>query len=124
MQPHQDVTELGRLLQGVTDPVVRNAALMADARQIYLASTAAGIDPAAATYSLAKTVGYRSGTPAAAPAARIASAAEGQHRNGGGLSSVRGSGPAPLTVQRLIEMSEAEFARAIATPEGRALLGT
>ncbi|WP_298800120.1 hypothetical protein [uncultured Devosia sp.] len=39
------------------------------------------------------------------------------------LSGARGNSPSPLTAQRLLEMSEAEFDKAIQTPEGRALLG-
>jgi hypothetical protein len=55
-------------------------------------------------------------------AERLRTVASGQ-RQGASLGALRGSGPHPLTAQRLLEMSDAEFARAIATPEGRALLG-
>ena len=109
---------------GMRDQTMRDATLLTDARQIYQAATTTGVDPAAATYAIAKTMGYQPGAKPSGAAARIASTASGQRQNGAGLSGVRGSGPAPLTVQRLLEMSEADFARAIGTPEGRALLGS
>jgi len=115
---------------GHRDPAERQHIIAQESRAVAANALRSGLNPAAAAYALAKSMGYQQAAPSArAPASgppsaaeRIASAAQGQ-RQGGGLSGVRGSGPAPLTAQRLLEMSDSDFARTIATPEGRALLG-
>jgi len=52
----------------------------------------------------------------------LAQVAAGQQQ-ARGLSGARGSGPAPMTAQRLLEMSDAEFTKSLETEEGRALMG-
>jgi hypothetical protein len=81
-------------------------------------------NPAEVLYEMAQAIGWRkpSAAPPAASAERLSAVERGQ-RQGATLSQVRGAGPQPLTAQRLLEMSDSEFARVIATPEGRALLG-
>ncbi len=108
---------------GHRDPAERQRIVGHEARMIAENAMRMGLNPAVAAYELAKSMGYRKPAAAAAPAARIANATAGQ-RQAGALASMRGSGPAPLNVNRLLELSDAEFARAIGTPEGRALLGT
>jgi hypothetical protein len=86
-------------------------------------------NPAALLYELARMRGY---APAATeppaspqvPAAgeRLQNLAAGQ-RQARSLSDTRGSGPAPLTANALLQMSEQEFDKMINTPEGMALLG-
>jgi hypothetical protein len=116
---------------GYRDPGQRQAMIRQHAFNMVDNAVRQGLNPAAAAYEFARALGYQKPGAAAAPparpagatpAARIANAAAGQ-RQAGPLGSLRGSGPAPLTTQRLLELSDAEFARAIATPEGRALLG-
>jgi hypothetical protein len=115
---------------GHHDPAERQHIIAQESRAVAANALRTGLNPAAAAYALARSMGYQQAAPSArspassqpSAAERIASAAHGQ-RQGGGLSGVRGSGPTPLTAQRLLEMSDSDFARTIATPEGRALLG-
>lgn len=114
---------------GVSDAMQRERQIAFELQHIAQVAAHENQNPAEMLYTMAQATGYqRAGsTPShAAPsgdaAARIAAAAAGQ-RQAGALGTVRGTGPVPLTAARLIEMSDAEFARAIATPEGRALLG-
>jgi hypothetical protein len=125
---HQQLAALG-----FTDPAVREHRLMTEAQQIALIAMSNNRNPAEALYEMAKLAGYRATEPTAAAtrpvepaapaAARLATAASGQ-RQAGALGTVRGSGPQPMNLQRLLELSDSEFTRAIATPEGRALLGS
>lgn len=94
-----------------------------------------GKDPAAIVYAMAKRAGYQK---KAAAADDDGGAGDGGQKQDGkekletvrkgseasvGLSGARGNAPSPLTAQRLLEMSEADFDKAVNTPEGRALLG-
>lgn len=108
---------------------------------------AAGKNPAEIVYNIAKTMGYAkkakpaegqgdgggngggngqgNGHDAAAAAAakeKLRAASEGREQSAS-LSDARGQGPSPLTAKRLLEMSEAEFAAAMETDEGKALMG-
>lgn len=114
---------------GVGDAVQRERQIAQEMQHIAQVAARENRNPAEMLYAMARAVGYRKvggagsgGPPNGDAAARFASAAAGQ-RQAGALGTVRGTGPTPLTAARLIEMSDAEFARAIATPEGRALLG-
>lgn len=87
-----------------------------------------GKNPAAVAYELAKERGYK---PPEAPAngaaqptteQKLQNVAAGQEQSRS-LGNARGGAAAPMTAQRLSEMTDAEFAKAMETPEGRALLG-
>lgn len=129
------------VLQGWTDPVEIQQALAAQTEALVRRAQQLGRNPAELAYELAQRRGYAkrqaqtaaAATPAAPAAAdgteniargqqQLQNIARGQQqaRNVGNL---RGQGPAPLTAQRLAEMTEAEFSRMMETPEGRALLG-
>jgi hypothetical protein len=123
-QRHRQLAAIGH-----SDPAERQRIIGNEAHHLAARALQSGGNPAAAIYQLAKAMGFqKSGSAqatapgAATPATRLANAAAGQ-RQAGALGSLRGSGPTPLTAQRLLELSDSEFARAIATPEGRALLG-
>jgi hypothetical protein len=120
---------------GMTDAAARERHMAEELQNIALVAAQANRNPAELLYAMAGALGYKKAAPAAAgasgaaaaaggtsPGARLAAAAAGQ-RQAGALGTVPGAGPVPLTANRLIEMSDADFARAIATPEGRALLG-
>lgn len=96
-----------------------------------------GQNPAEVIYTLAKTRGFAKAPPAppavqenglpipqenAQSAERLATVAKGQQQNQS-LGNIRGSAPAPLTAQKLLEMSPDEFAKVLNTPEGRNLMG-
>lgn len=89
-----------------------------------------GKNPAQAIYNIAKKRGYKAPDPVADAAAaaeigkdKLETTRKGTE-HGTSLTGTRGNAPSPLTAQRLLEMSEAEFAKAIQTPEGRALMGS
>lgn len=117
--------------QGYTPQEIRNfiaqQALGAAARAIQQ-----GKNPGQVLYAMAKVRGWAPKPAApvqpAAPAAptpveRVANIQRGQNE-GRSLSQSRGTAPAPLTSQRLLEMSNEEFDKAMATAEGRALMGS
>lgn len=92
-----------------------------------------GKNPAEVVYKIAKRRGYAKAADADPVVDAAAAAATGKEKletarrgteQAQSLSGTRGNAPSPLTAQRLLEMSEAEFAKAIATPEGRALMGS
>jgi hypothetical protein len=125
---------------GVEDPVERNAIIQNEAFEIARRSITAKKNPAERLYALAQSFGYvpedageaggeaeggeRGGrrAPAMDDTERLAQVRRGQ-ASARSLSGVRGGSAAPLTAQRLLEMSEAEFDKAMATPAGRALMG-
>jgi hypothetical protein len=90
-------------------------------------------DPAEIVYNLARRRGYaKKETPAAdgqqqqqqpTGAERIEAARKGTEQ-AQGLGGERGTPANGLTAARLLEMSDAEFDRAMATKEGRALMGS
>jgi hypothetical protein len=127
------------LMPGFETPQARRTFMAQEAFLIGQRAVATGKNPAAVYYSLAK---HRGWTPTAAGAAaavaggaaavaaevklpvRVAAALAGREANGTTLSGRRGGGTPPaLTAKSLTEMSEADFARAIATKEGMELLG-
>lgn len=105
------------------------ASVNAEAFEIATLALQQGKNPAEVVYGLAQQRGYKKPAPAQqteqgveTPAAQIARLEAGQQA-GASLSGARGTAPKTLTAQRLIEMPEAEFAKMLATPEGKALLG-
>ena len=109
-------------------------AQMINAEALGVAARAIGQNknPAAVIYALAQHSGYKAPSAngdgaadaTAQPTAgeRLARVAAGQQQ-GRGLGGARGAGPAPLTAQRLAEMSDSDFEKAMNTEEGRALFG-
>ncbi len=86
-------------------------------------------NPAQLLYELAKMRGFNGAKTAEAPAPnpaagqRLQNIAAGQ-RQARSLSDSRGSAPAPLTAQRLLELSPKEFEKMMNTPEGKAIMGS
>jgi hypothetical protein len=123
---HADLVEVG------CDAAERQQILTQEALAIAERGMRTNRNPAEIIYKLAQQRGYKKAAEAALPdvgvapgaeaTARIVNAAAAQQQNRS-LSNARGSAQVPLTAQRLAEMPEAEFAKMIGTPEGRALLG-
>lgn len=93
---------------------------------IALQSKQNGSNPAEVVYKLAKRRGYvtkASEGDKGKDGKELLDAARRGTEQAQSPNGARGNAPSPLTAARLLEMSEAEFARAIETPEGRALLG-
>ncbi len=121
---HAELTEVG-----VTDPLQRQQILSNEYLTVADLALKQGRNPAEVIYNLSKGRGYKANGAAAQEVvppqdatARVANIAAGQQQ-ARSLSSARGSAPVPLTAQRLLEMSNEDFAKTIATPEGKALLG-
>lgn len=127
---HQELEAIGFRNPGERHRIIQNEGLGVAARMLQQ-----GGNPAEAIYALAKMRGYAAPAQAASGPAqtetpqgsaaveqRLQNVAAGQQQ-ARSLGNVRGSGPAPLTAQRLLQMTEAEFAKTIGTPEGKALLG-
>ena len=120
-------------LMGVADPAQRNMMLNQEALNIAASALQRGENPAAVIYALAKERGYTATQAVAqaqtqAPAAvsgeaRIQTLAKGQAQ-AASLGSSRGTAPPALSVQRLLEMDEAEFDKALRTGAGQALMGS
>lgn len=133
-------------LQGYSAPEIQ---VLMTRKRLELAARAAqlGKNPAELVYQASKLRGFTgkkaaiaangSGDPAgdavrAAAAAsggkppsdaeRLVSIAKAQDENAS-LSRGNGHAPVPLTAQRLVEMSDSDFAKMMDTPEGLALLG-
>lgn len=119
---------------GWTDPGEIQAMMANEAQGLAHRALQQGRNPAEVVYALAKLRGY---STAAAPAGgatddgAAAAAANGEQlrtiergQQQSRTTAVRGAGPAPMTVARLAEMSDAEFAKAMETPEGIALMGS
>lgn len=113
---------------GWTDPAERQAMISQEAIGIASRAIQMGRNPAEVVYGLAKHRGFQPPAPATDTAAqnngqRLESVARGQQQNGRSLSNARGSAPPPMTAARLLEMSDADFDKAMNTPEGREQLG-
>jgi hypothetical protein len=128
---------------GFRDPAERASILQQEGLGLAARSLQFGGNPAEAIYELAKLRGYASRAaeppnspaqpavpgaasvppPAAAAAERLANIAAGQ-QHARSIGNASGTGPAPLTAQRLLEMPEAEFAKMLEKPEAMALLGS
>jgi len=109
---------------------------MIDVERLTIAAQAKaqGKNPAELVYNIAKRRGFTAKAPDGEKAAtegappvtseqKIDAAKKGAEY-ATSLSNGRGNLPPGLTVQRLLEMSEADFDRAMQTPEGRALMGS
>lgn len=128
---------------GYTDINQRNAIIMQEKVAIAAKALAEGKNPAAIVYGIAKRRGYApkpapaaegdeegetevvTETPeqkTAAAAAKLKALGDGQEASAS-LSQLGGKGPSNLTAARLLEMTDAEFAAAMGTKEGRALMG-
>jgi len=97
-----------------------------------------GKNPAEIVYNIAKTRGYVAKAPETEEEdeeevdqgqqqqqqnlQRLDNTKKGRQQDQS-LSGSRGNAPSPLTAQRLLEMSEADFDKFVNTPEGRALMG-
>lgn len=119
-------------LMGYGDPVQRQQMIANEAMQIAARAIQSGQNPAAAVYQLAQARGYQkrgaagagqgAGANQQAGAAAIARVAGGQQA-GAGVGSVPGAAPRGMTAERLAQMSDAEFAKALEDPKNLALLG-
>ncbi len=118
------------------NPMQVNQAIQQEALQIAAMAMQRGQNPAEVIYTLSKTRGFAKAAPAAqaTPAATQAQPANGaveqiqrvtngQNQNQS-LGNTRGSAPAPLTADRLLKMSDDDFAKALSTPEGLGLMGS
>lgn len=111
---------------GFDDPIERQNIIRNDAWVIAQKALAQGANPAERIYKIASSRGYKAVTPetprvdvpALDAATQVRTAAAGQ-AGARSLATVRGTAPAPLTAQRLIEMPEGEFAALLdkASPE-------
>lgn len=116
----QQLAELGY------NPVERQNMIQAEALGIAGRAMQMGKNPGEVLYALATQSGYRT-TPADTPATaggteRMSQIAAGQQQ-ARGLGGARGGGAAPLTVETVLKMSDAEFDKIMKTPQGQALLG-
>lgn len=121
------------LALGYTDRSLRDQIIRQKGLQIAHDSLQVRANPAERLYAIAKLRGFAptegvdaEETPAAVAAtngqARVAAIANGQ-RQSRTLSGTRGAAPQAMTAQRLIEMSPADFQRALENPANMALLG-
>lgn len=126
-------------LMGYADPAVRHSIIQNEARQIAIGAFQNGQNPAEIVYNLAKHRGFttkaasQSGQQQQTPAQpsqpnleqgqqRMQQLQQGQ-AHASTVGAARGGAQSPLTAQRLLEMSPAEFDKALATSAGRALMG-
>jgi hypothetical protein len=112
---------------GWTDPAEVDTMLAAEARGLAARALQLGRNPAEMAYNMAKKRGFAppSGNgAAAAPAAnaeqQLRNIARGQQQ----APNLRGSSSPPLTAQKLLELSDAEFSKMLDTPQGRELMGS
>lgn len=120
---------------GWADPAERQTILTREAEGLAARAAQLARNPGEMVYELAKQRGYAAPAPAneaqngtgssATPTGeqQIRTIERGQQQ-ARSVGQLRGNAPTPLTAQRLIEMSDAEFSRVMETPEGRELLGS
>ncbi len=121
---------------GWTDPAEIQQMLAGEAQGLAINAINRNENPAAIVYKLAKLRGYAPADPntetgqaattdAQQPngAERVQTIARGQQQ-ARSISQVRGQGPVPMTAERLLAMSDADFQKALDTAEGKGLLGT
>lgn len=120
---------------GHREPVQRMQIIQQEGLGLAWNAIQQGRNPAEALYEIAKINGYAPQKAAEEakpseqevippdPAARLRNIAAGQQQ-ARSLGNSRGTGPAPLTAQRLLEMSEKDFAKMLDNPEAMALLGS
>jgi hypothetical protein len=110
---HVQKTRLAQLTAlGVPNPEQQ---LQVEALQMAAGALQQGRNPAAVIYDMAKATGWTGKTRPAAVASpgaqKLATVARGQSANAS-LSQVSGSAPAEMSVNKLLEMSDEEFAEA------------
>lgn len=106
---------------GMTDPMQIQQALNADVAAMVNISQRNGTSVAEAAYNLAKARGYKPAQAAVAAqpgaaqqqdnAARLASISQGQQQSAS-LSQSGGAAPAPMSIEKLLAMDDAEFSKA------------
>lgn len=108
---------------GVGDAGQRHAQILEESFQIAVHAMRNNKNVGEIIYELAKASGYTPAQPEPGPAERIATVARGQAQSRG-LGNVRGSGPTPMSAQKLMEMSPDEFLKVMETSsDARKLLG-
>ena len=116
---------------GIADPGERQQIIAHEAVDLAARAMNTGRNPAEIVHELARLRGFAAAPAAAAqPAAaqptaaqRVATIARGQQQ-AQTVGNMRGAAAPGLTAERLLEMSDAEFAKAIETAEGQGLMGT
>lgn len=106
---------------GMTDPMQIQQALNADVAAMVNISQQTGTSVAEAAYNLAKARGYKAAQAAGASAqgstqaqddaARLATIAQGQHQ-AASLTNAGGAAPSPMSIEKLLAMSDADFSKA------------
>jgi FMN phosphatase YigB (HAD superfamily) len=109
-------------IAGITDPLQRDAMVKNEGFGVALNALQQGANPAQRIYQLAQARGHVPQAQVRTAQDRLRNIAAGQQQ-AMTLGNARGSGPVPMTVNRLLEMSEADFDKALQTAEGLALLG-
>lgn len=106
---------------GYDDATIRNQ-ISVEARGLFEASKAAGLNPAQLVYLRAQEAGWKKPQPKPAePAQRMAALSEAQ-KNTQGLGSTGAPAQGQLTVEQLADMSEAELAK-LSEDQIRAVMG-
>lgn len=112
---------------GWADPGERRQIMDAETQNVAQRALQMGKNPAQVVYELAKVRGFQAPAPQqqAAPETgqRLEQIGRGQQQNRNSLSNTRGSGPAPLNANSLLQMNDEEFEKAMSSKEGRELLG-
>lgn len=108
---------------GMTNPMEIQQALQADIAAMVNIAQRNGTSVAESAYNLAKARGYKAAQPAAGAsqgavqqqdnAARLAAVAQGQ-QHAQSLSGTGGAAPSPMSIEKLLAMSDADFAKATA----------
>lgn len=110
-----------------TPAAERDVLLYQEALGIAASALQRNQDPADTIYRMAVARGYKKpepATPAADAGQRLEQVNRGQQQTQRSLGNVRGSGPAPLNANALLQMSDKDFAKAMESPENLALLGS
>lgn len=112
-------------IAGISDPGERFRVIQHEGLQLAAMAQQQGRNPAAVVYEMAKAFGHVKAAPAAAASAGDGVAASQQddgarlrqvqagQEQGRSLGAVRGTAPAAVSVQRLLAMTEGEFAAAL-----------
>lgn len=102
---------------GMTNPLQIQQALQQDIVAMANIAHQSGTNVAEAAYNLAKARGYKAAAPAQGAAqqqdnaARLATIAQGQQQSQS-LSGSGGGAPAPMSIEKLLQMDDAEFSKA------------
>lgn len=101
---------------GMTNPIQIQNALHQDLIAMANIAYQNGTNVAEAAYNLAKSRGYKAAAPQAGAqqhdnAARLAAISQGQ-QHAASLSQSGGAAPAPMSIEKLLAMSDSDFAKA------------